>query len=462
MIKSKVQNKSKFLFLSLFILYSACDEKGLNNSSDRDDPNSEITAPFGLTATALSDTIIKLAWQHNCAFESGYRIYRSENNNAFEKIGSANELTYTDNTVKWNNNYHYKLNAFSFKASSDYATTSQPINISHDVAPSGLQIHLLFSCIKITWDDNCTFESGFCIERDIGAGWQMLTNVDLDTKEFTDRGLDHTKTYSYRVCAFVNFRQSAWTSTVTGNPKQQLFEMILVQGGTFTMGDTWNSGLGIGELPTHSVNLNSFYISKYEVTQSQWRTVMGGDPGFYFKGDQLPAESISWFEAVEFCNILSQLEGLTPCYSISGTSVTCDWAADGYRLPTEAEWEYAARGGPNDSNSGRFAGSDTLNDVAWYLGNHPKPHNVGTKKANELGLYDMSGNVEEWCWDWYDVNFYLSSPVDNPKGADTGSKRVARGGNWDSYWCYVRISNRSGFSPSAFGFNVGFRLVKTF
>ena len=241
-------------------------------------------------------------------------------------------------------------------------------------------------------------------------------------------------------------------------------KVIFVQAGTFQMGS--NDG-DSDEKPVHKVTISDFYIGKYEVTQKEWEEVMGGNPS-YFKGDNLPVEKVSWYDAVEFCNKKSRKEGLTPCYSGSGKNITCNFNANGYRLPTEAEWEYAARGGhlangSNLRNGGyTYSGSDNIDDVAWYSDNSGrKTHPVGQKQPNELGLYDMSGNVWEWCWDWYDDDYYSSSSGNNPKGPSMGSFRVLRGGSWEDYDCYCRVANRFNFHPDFGDDSYGFRFVRT-
>lgn len=231
--------------------------------------------------------------------------------------------------------------------------------------------------------------------------------------------------------------------------------MIFVQGGTFQMGS--NDGDN-DEKPIHSVTVSDFYIGKYEVTQKEWQEVTGNNPS-YFKGDNLPVEQVSWYDAVEFCNKKSEKEGLQKCYSGSGKNIKCDFSKNGYRLPTEAEWEYAAHGG-NKSRNYKYSGSNTIGDVAWYTDNsNSKTHNVGTKQANELGIYDMTGNVWEWCWDW--KGSYSSNLQANPKGASSGSVRVDRGGGWDRNARYCRVANRGGSFPDYSDGNMGFRLLRS-
>ena len=179
-------------------------------------------------------------------------------------------------------------------------------------------------------------------------------------------------------------------------------------------------------------------MGKYEVTQAQWEAVMGSNPSKY-KGSNLPVENVSYEDAVAFCRKLSSLTGRT------------------YRLPTEAEWEYAARGG-NQSQGYKYSGSNDLSSVAWYSG-FRGTHAVGIKRANELGLYDMSGNVWEWCSDWYGKNYYSYSPQSNPQGPGSGKYRVIRGGSWYGSASYCRVSFRYDRTPSRRNFDLGFRVV---
>jgi formylglycine-generating enzyme required for sulfatase activity len=236
--------------------------------------------------------------------------------------------------------------------------------------------------------------------------------------------------------------------------KQILANMVRVEGGTFRMGSTSGSLEGL----VHSVTVKGFYMSKYNVTQKEWREVMGTNPS-YFKGDNLPVEQVDWYMAVEYCNKLSRAEGLTPAYQGSGDNIVCDFNASGYRLPTEAEWEYAARGGNEGPMDYKYAGGNNVDSVAWYGGNSGNTtHQVGTKQPNSLGLYDMSGNVWEWCWDRY--GDYSSDAQTDPTGASSGTSRVSRGGSWLDGAAYVRSANRDYATPSYRLNGLGFRLVR--
>jgi len=239
-----------------------------------------------------------------------------------------------------------------------------------------------------------------------------------------------------------------------GQVPEYSIPMVYVEGGAFEMGSNYYSW----EQPIHTVSVNSFYMGTYEVTQDIYEEVMGSNPSNW-KGARLPVEKVNWYEAVAFANALSERDGLEAVYTIEGTVVSADWSKVGYRLPTEAEWEFAARGG-NQSQAYTYAGSNTAGDVAWYYDNSwGMTHEVGTKQANELGLYDMSGNVMEWCWDWSDDDYYSSSPAENPKGPSSGSYRVLRGGRWGHGAQYVRSANRIWDWPSSRYSGCGFRLV---
>lgn len=242
--------------------------------------------------------------------------------------------------------------------------------------------------------------------------------------------------------------------------------MILVEGGTFKMG---NENGNDWEKPEHSVKINDFYISKYEITQGEYQNTIDTNPSWYkFINIDYPVTDITWDDAIEFCNKLSIKDGIEPYYILAKDSeVKINYESKGYRLPTEAEWEYAARGG-NKSKSYKFSGSNKPNDVAWYNGNSKwKIKKVGEKNPNELGIYDMSGNVIEWCWDLFDSEYYKSSPNNNPFGASTNyGNRVLRGGNFesndDTITCTFRTySKHNNASRNGSSGVVGFRIAKS-
>jgi sulfatase modifying factor 1 len=253
------------------------------------------------------------------------------------------------------------------------------------------------------------------------------------------------------------------TTSLVGQtiPHNALVPMINIPAGTFTMGCTGEQlNCESDETPTHQVTLSAFAIGKYEVTQKEWRTVMGTNPS-YFTGDNKPVEQVQWYEVINFCNALSTIDGLTPVYTISGTIITVDWSANGYRLPTEAEWEYAARGGASATNT-KYSGSNNIEDVAWYyLNSNSTTHDVGTKSPNQLGVFDMSGNVWEFCWDWYSSTYYSSANQTNPIGPSSGSVRVIHGGSWENNADAGRVSERNNALPNGIHKHVGFRLART-
>ncbi len=230
-------------------------------------------------------------------------------------------------------------------------------------------------------------------------------------------------------------------------------DFVLVKGGTFSMGSSSGEK---DEKPVHSVTLSSFYMCDHEVTQAEYKAVTGKNPS-YFSGNNKPVEQVSWFDAIEYCNALSRKEGLTPCYTEKDGAYTCNFNANGYRLPTEAEWEYAARGG-SKSKGYKYSGASAAGNVAWSKDNSTSTRDVKSKTANELGLYDMSGNVSEWCWDWY--GSYGSASSTNPKGASSGQYRARRGGSWSDASTATSVTYRDGNSPTRTANNRGFRVVR--
>ncbi|MHC6202455.1 SUMF1/EgtB/PvdO family nonheme iron enzyme [Breznakiellaceae bacterium SP9] len=256
------------------------------------------------------------------------------------------------------------------------------------------------------------------------------------------------------------------TSQVAATPQKSIAsDMVRIQGGTFMMGSPASEPSRESDEVQHRVSVSSFSIGKTEVTQKDYQAVMGNNPSS-FKGDTLPVETVTWYEAVAYCNARSRQEGLTPAYTIIGTNVSWDRSANGYRLPTEAEWEYACRAGTTTPFS---TGSNINTNQANYDGNYPYNGNskgtyrqattaVGSFAPNSWGLYDMPGNVWEWCWDWY--GDYSSSPQTDPIGAASESYRVGRGGSWYYDAASLRSAGRYYGTPTYRSDYLGFRVVR--
>ncbi|MBD3383766.1 SUMF1/EgtB/PvdO family nonheme iron enzyme [candidate division KSB1 bacterium] len=255
--------------------------------------------------------------------------------------------------------------------------------------------------------------------------------------------------------------------------------MVLIEGGAFQMGqpdpDIFKTGFSADEQPVHRVVVDDFYLSKYEITYQFWEAfcldtnrLMPDKPSS--EAEEYPVEYMTWYDAIEFCNWLSRKHGFDPYYTIDKNrrdvnnqadkdplkwTISCNPGANGYRLPTEAEWEYAARGG-NLSKGYKYSGSDSANAVAWF-GSHMVCYPVGTKQPNELECYDMSGNVWEWCWDWYGETYYSRSPVNNPSGPKSGQYRVMRSGECSLSERFSRTTHRHYGLPTS---KTGLRLAR--
>jgi len=273
-----------------------------------------------------------------------------------------------------------------------------------------------------------------------------------------------------RSILFLKRTESGVVEVPHSNNLKSAGNMVLVERGSFTMGDTWGGG-DSDERPTHKVTFTyNFYIGKYETTFDEYDAFCedtgksSADDENWGRGNR-PVINVSWNDAIAYCNWLSDKEKLPKAYDSKGNlldkngSITTDPSkVVGYRLPTEAEWEYAARGGKYNSPY-KYSGSDNVGDVAWYDSNSgSKSQEVGKKTPNELGIYDMSGNVWEWCSDWY--GNYSSSPQTNPYN-NSGSYRVLRGGSWRDVATITRVANRNYYSPTGTGDGLGFRIART-
>ena len=263
---------------------------------------------------------------------------------------------------------------------------------------------------------------------------------------------------------------------------------VLVKAGTFQMGGNYDNYVEPYK-PAHQVTITKpFYMGKYEVTQAEYEkycsyTGTNSPSSEYGDGDNYPAYYVSWYDALVYCNKRSMAEGLTPCYSIDGSTdpavwgdvptssnrtwnaVECNWNANGYRLPTEAEWEYAARAGDNTVDSLTYSGTSDANELekyAWNVWNsYSTTHEVGKRKANAFGLYDMSGNVWEWCWNWFTDRYNTGTEGgSDPTGASSGDGRVLRGGAWNCLSDSCAVSGRGHYTPDPRDPGAGFRVVR--
>jgi formylglycine-generating enzyme len=335
----------------------------------------------------------------------------------------------------------------------------EPANNSTDVSLAAV---LSWECIDPD-GDSLAYDVYFGTDALLGSEEPVSTN-QTETSYYPG-ALQFETTYYWKIEASDGENETSspvWKFITQNAPIYE--NMIFVEGGTFNNG-------------TSDVTVSSFFIGQYEVTQGEYEAVMGNNPSYFSGVTNGPVEQVSWFDAIEYSNRRSMDEGITPCYSYSTygtnpddwptgwntnyhnhTNVTCNWTADGYRLPTEAEWHFAALGG-NQTHNYTYSGSNNIDEVAWYNGNSGSTtHTVGTKAANELGTYDMSGNVWEWVWDIY--GSYPGGAQTNPHGAVSGDRRVRRGGSWYDYADVCTVSYRGGNYATNANIDLGFRLCR--
>lgn len=299
----------------------------------------------------------------------------------------------------------------------------------------------------VSWDVSCNLTSG-----DIGLGISPGSGKHIVWDVLAEHPGINGDQFKFKIIAD------------DGTPPPVPEGFVLVEGGTF------NNGTG-------NVTLTSYYLARYELKQSEYLSVMGVNPSTFTGIPDRPVETVMWFDAIEYCNRRSILEGLVPCYQYLGYgtnpdnwpanwnstysnhyNVYCTWTADGYRLPTEMQWMFAARGG-NLTHGYTYSGGNDINAVAWYAGNSGMTtHSVGLKEPNELGLYDMSGNVYEWCWDIYG-NYFPFAQTD-PTGANTGTYQVIRGGAWYENATMCRVVTRGYSYADQESSSLGFRLCR--
>ena len=337
--------------------------------------------------------------------------------------------------------WFYLLMSAGFLAVACTGGTDDPSNVTHT-------IHVVQDTIRVSGDGgtiSVEVQNNYdSVEYAVSFPQnQTWISQAQETKAIISKTYDFVveKNYLKERTGYIVFSVGLLRDTVYIVQAEGQVEMVYVQGGTFSMGATVEQGSDAygDEKPVHQVTLSDYYIGKYEVTQGLWKAVTGSNPSRFQSGDNYPVEMVSWDEVQDF---LTKLNALTGKH---------------YVLPTEAQWEYAARGGVK-SQGYKYSGSNELDDVAWHSGNSGyETHPVGLKSPNELGIYDMSGNVCEWCSDW--CGDYSSSFQTDPTGPESGIYRVYRGGSWSNYARGCRVSNRYGFSPDYRSIDIGFRVA---
>ena len=330
------------------------------------------------------------------------------------------------------------------------------------VSPHNLSITIINSCdVRVSWQPVTQATNGLPFTPD---GYKVFCAPDLSQTPINYSYIGSTADTFYDHLGVVAAHECMFYYVLAIKES-----MVLVPGGTFYNGAS-------------EVTLSSFYLDKYEITQDTYQAVMGVNPSFFTGVIDGPTERASWFNAIEYCNRRSLLEGLTPCYEYSTygsnpdnwppnwyvvsnnhNNIICIWTATGYRLPTEMEWMFAAMGG-NLAQGFIYSGSSDIDAVAWYGGaafggnSGDTSHPVGGLAPNQLGIYDMSGNVWEWCWDIHDS--YPVTPQTNPHGPDSGSYRVARGGSWGSAAMNCAVAHRNYYGVNTYHFHMGFRVCR--
>lgn len=410
--------------------------------------NLQFNAPSNLNATSFTETKVNLNWVDNSDNETGFEIERKTNSNSYSliKTTSANVTSVSIDEIHTSGElYYYRVRAKSNFNYSTYSNeTSQSITLN---APSNFKaVNVTSTTAEFTWVDNSDFETGFEIyESENGSSFNLIKTIAANlTSTSINKTYTYGEIYYYKIRAISNHNFSVFTSNISAGYIYP--EFVYVTGGTYQMGDNFNEGI-IDEKPVHNVTVPNFYMGKTEVTFEQYEYFceqtsreVPGDPG-WGKGKR-PVINVSWQDAKDYCDWLS---------TKIGKVVT---------LPTEAEWEFAAR---SRGTVVRYSGTDEnslLANFAWYSANAGnKTHETGTKTANSIGLFDMTGNVNEWCKDYYDENYYSTSPSNNPQGPSSGTTRVHRGGAYNSSTFNSRASSRFNDNPETKFLSVGFRCV---
>ena len=440
--------------------------------------------------------ITTLSW--DCSDPDGdsltYDVYFGTSSNPTTKVATnqRNE-TFESSGLSYGTTYYWKVVAKDVEGETTegpvWQFTTNTVNTKPDApsnpAPSDRATNQPL-ITTLSWD--CSDPDGDSLTYDVYFGTSSSPTTRVATnqsdRKFVMPNLLRGATYYWKVVARdsegATTEGQVWKFTTQSAPTASSYTpsnivppMVLVEKGSFTMGDTWGDGES-SEKPTHRVTFTyDFEIGKYEVTFNEYDffcEITGSSKpydGDWGRG-QRPTNNVSWWDAIAYCNWLSEREGLPKAYDSNGNlldkygRVTTDPSkVVGYRLPTEAEWEYAARGGDR-SREYKYSGSDNVDDVAWYLSNSGyETHEVGQKLPNALGIHDMSGNVWEWCGDWWNASYYSHSSTTNPYNGTVSDNRVVRGGSWYRNAFATRVSYRTNRSPYYSDSNLGFRICRT-
>ncbi|MDA3837349.1 MAG: SUMF1/EgtB/PvdO family nonheme iron enzyme [Candidatus Delongbacteria bacterium] len=480
------------------ITYRVYAYKGTNTTTSIETATIDNTfpAPTELTISQVSLTEARLVWRDNSIGEEKFDIERKlSTETIYVKV---DEITGSDINMKsWNDTnfeptsiYDYQIKAVKSVEYSEYVQARKYETL---LTPTGLAATTTsVSSIKLNWIDNNNFEQGFKIDRkDIVSGDWIIdyTTVGANITEWEDNGLIDETTYYYRIRAYSLTYNSNYTNEVKIVPAPS--GLVFVPSGSFSMGqpdpNIGSTNWTADEQPVHDVNITrKFYLGKYETTQQEWIEIMGTNPAFdYGVGDDYPVYYVSWYSVLKYCNLRSISEGLTSCYTINGSTdpsiwgsvpddqddiwnaVVCDLSVNGYRLPTESEWEYAAK--YNDGRTYPWGEDTPSSNLCNYNSNIGSTTIVGSypEGNSNLGLCDMAGNVREWVWDRHVT--YPSGEQTDPLGATSGDFRVMRGGAWynfntiDNY--KIRCTARFNVVPYHDGvihdMTLGFRIART-
>jgi len=441
------------LMVLVMFLFCSCDNPVFENPMDS---NTALQAPVKLTLESLTETSAWLQWK-DPNINSNYPQAQPDYDVEVSSDGVNYKISKTVKTMPTEINdiflvgkiYSFRVNAKNSSHASAYSNViSAPLVFP---APSNVQVtSFTDTSATISWQNNCTFASA--IEIYLGTDSTNIVLVKTESAATTvstiTQVFDSTAIYFFYVRAKSTYNRSGYSVLVLAGPLKvpSYMDMVFVKGGTFQMG-----GTNLEELPIHNVTLSSFFLGKYEITQRQWKNVvqwkqgsattpLNPDPSS-FHGEYLPVDNVNWNDIQIWIGYLNEKEGTKK-----------------YRLPTEAEWEFSARGGTS-SLGYSYSGSNVVDNVAWSATNSGNTrHIVGTRNANELGIYDMSGNAWEWCSDWYAT--YTSPDQTNPAGPSAGTYRVLRGGSSNDDSSVCRVAFRNYYAPSLSTSNFGFRLAK--